>query len=663
MSHFHDLSQTLAQIVIPDVWQQQAIQYLLDGRNVILSAPTGAGKTLVFEKVVEAHKFRKRAIYTVPTRALANDKFLEWKTKGWPVGIMTGDISLNTNAPVIVATLEAVMGLITGELQADLLVIDEYQWISDPYRGHHYEAVVIELPITTQLLLMSGSVGNLTEIANWLKKIGRESVIVRHTNRPVPLEEIDGEALAASVPKEIQGFWTRVVAGALREDLGPVLIFVPHRKEAEKLAQQLATRLPPAVPLELTQEQDALLSEQLRFWIKARIGCHHSGLSYAQRAGVIEPLAKAGQLRAVVATLGLSSGINFSLRSVLITNTFYKVDGIDREIPPHGLLQMMGRAGRRGLDERGYVLATRYSAKMSQAREQSLRRSPLLPWHLFLQKAFPHERLDINKLYQQAASLFNTTPPRLGLENLANRSRDAFPCGQFTDTGRARLVRRRYRRFSGCKHCYLREECEATSNEPTMVWQWQRIGLIDYDLRLTFRGRIARCFVGPEGLAIAAAIEEEEYPIDHLVIDLGNLFAADRFCESQPRWTGRLATVCQSKYGRITIEGYLMLGVPWQYGVGAAEYIEEMLTGRKMTPTFKQENLGRGDVDRLITEWHSLLRQIRHAPTFENKRWQALKQWVNQYLDSHEIRTIPSLPPLTSSQKRIVSHVWRSVRM
>jgi hypothetical protein len=653
---------SLSDILIPDPWQQEAIDTLEQGNDLVLSAPTGAGKTLVFEKVVEKNKFHQRAFYTVPTRALANDKYLEWKNRGWPVGIMTGDITLQPEAPVIVATLEAAMGLLTGKLKADLLCIDEYQWISDEHRGHHYEGMIMQAAPSMRLLLMSGSVGNLQDITAWLTRLGRNVRAIRHTVRPVPLDEVDGEALAAGVPKEIEGLWPRVVAGALKEDLGPILIFVPHRKEAEKLARQLATRLPPAPPLELSKEQNALLSDELRLLLRARVACHHSGLSYAQRAGVIEPLAKAGQLRVVVATLGLSSGINFSLRSVLITELSYKANGFEREIPPHGLLQMMGRAGRRGLDERGYVLTARQSVRMNQAKAQHLHRSALLPWSILLHQVFKDDELMPDKVEAVARAFFTNTPPRLGIEHLKGRKREAFPCGQLTDTGRARLVRRKFRKFSGCKNCQLRPECESISNEPTLIWQWQRLGLIDFDLRLTRRGKIARCFTGAEGLAIVAALEQEDYPVDHLGIDCANLFAAERFCGGETRWSGRLAAASQAAYGRFSIEGYLQWGVPWQYGSGAAEYIEEMLTGRRMTSSYRNEYVGRGDIDRLVTEWHSLLRQIRAAIDLDWPRWQQFKQWVSDYLDERAPQITISLPPLTSNQKQVVSHVWRRLR-
>src|SRR5262249_35390535 len=154
---------------------------------------------------------------------------------------------------------------------------------------------------------------------------------------------VEVDDLVHGLPRSIESFWAKRVAGALRENFGPVLVFAPHRADAERLAKQFARELPLAEPLTLTPEQEQLCGPALAKLLRARVSSHHSGLPYAQRAGVVEPLAKAGQLRAVVATLGLSAGINFSLRSVLITAGGYRHDHFEHEIEPHELLQMIGR--------------------------------------------------------------------------------------------------------------------------------------------------------------------------------------------------------------------------------------------------------------------------------------------------------------------------------
>src|SRR6516225_6211979 len=176
----------MVNLIIPDKWQQDAVNLLREGKDVVVHAPTGAGKTYIFELLYES--LRGQAVYTVPTRALANDKLAEWRARGWDVGIATGDLAENLGAPILVATLETQKSrLIRGE-GPHLLVVDEYQMIGDPDRGLNYELTLALAPPHTQLLLLSGSVSNPHHVVRWLQRLGRKAVLVRHEQRPVPLE-------------------------------------------------------------------------------------------------------------------------------------------------------------------------------------------------------------------------------------------------------------------------------------------------------------------------------------------------------------------------------------------------------------------------------------------------------------------------------------------
>ena len=130
----------LQSLSIPDLWQQQAVLALREGCDVVVHAPTGAGKTFIFELLYQGIK--GQAVFTVPTRALANDKLAEWRKRGWDVGIATGDISEGLDRRVIVATLETQRARLLAGNGPKLLVIDEYQMISDSVRGVHYELAV-----------------------------------------------------------------------------------------------------------------------------------------------------------------------------------------------------------------------------------------------------------------------------------------------------------------------------------------------------------------------------------------------------------------------------------------------------------------------------------------------------------------------------------------
>lgn len=412
---------SLNQLKLPDPWQHQAVNLLRAGTDVVVSAPTGAGKTYIFELLHQGRHLPGQAIYTVPTRALANDKYAEWKEAKWNVGIATGDIAENVDAPVVVATLETqIERLVRGEGPA-LLVIDEYQMISDHSRGANYEAAIALAPQDTRLLLLSGSVANPEDVVAWMRGLNRKAEVVATHERPVPLEEVPMETLPQR-QRQFANYWPRFAAAVMITDLAPLLIFAPRRKEAESIARRLAADLPMGDPLELTPEQRAVCGKELAILIEKRIAFHHSGLSYGARAGVIEPLAKAGQLRVIVATMGLAAGINFSVRSVHVAGTTFHDGRSEHKLAPDELLQMYGRAGRRGLDDKGHVVTSRDSPSIFDARPARLHRSALLAWPIFL-RVMKHAALKQENPFEAAKRfserLFAKVPPLLGLEEAA----------------------------------------------------------------------------------------------------------------------------------------------------------------------------------------------------------------------------------------------------
>lgn len=832
----------LNRVVVPDLWQQQAVAALRAGRDVVVQAPTGAGKTLIFELWSNNGHARGQAIYTVPTRALANDKLAEWRARGWDVGIATGDLAEHLDAPVLVATLETQKNrLLRGQGPA-LLVVDEYQMLSDPERGLNYELAIALAPPRTQLLLLSGSVANPHHVVQWLRRLGRDAVLVKHDERPVPLEEVHAERLNYHVPVEIRGYWPRFVAKALAEDLGPILIFAPHRRVAEALAAELARHLPNPHPLSLTGEQKQLVGDHLARLLRSRVAYHHSGLSYAARAGVIEPLAKAGQLRVVVATMGLAAGINFSLRSVALAGESYRRDHLEVPLRPDEILQMFGRAGRRGLDEMGFVLIAANEIGLLAARPCHLSRSGLVDWAALLgvmQAAAEQGREPFLEAVRVQERLFTSKPICLGVE--VSLQHPDTPCGLRTDAERARHVRRRVREllnsrgrwerypvlsevplgriricappaanaaplrdgeaqasrpeaqaevpslrlasrtvltepaaleqvgtgalvalaeteegtiygrattvaerwhgervlltkwvrrligWSGrqvplalweqkvaplvekkfaqqrtpvvrfvnqgqkivahlslaeltmrvpvdshgvalwnpvqrevlppdCARCDLQATCRQLSAATGVALLWRRLHLVDAAGRPTLRGRVVSFFSQGDGLAIAAALEEESYPLDELVYDLANLEAGFRFCGEDNRWGGRLAMVCQQRYGLQSIPGYLENGVPVGYGAGADPIVASVHKDPLAKQAWVTEALGAGDVDRVIIEWRSLLRQIAHAPDLDWPRWRALQAMAKAILDETKSPTLTELPPLEYHQTKRVDH-------
>jgi superfamily II DNA/RNA helicase len=820
-------------VTVPDLWQQQAVVALRDGKDVVVQAPTGSGKTLIFELWSNQGKPRGQAVYTVPTRALANDKLAEWRARGWDVGIATGDLSENLDASVIVATLETQKNrLITGE-GPELLVIDEYQMLSDPDRGLNYELAMALAPAHTQLLMLSGSVSNPHHVVQWLNRLGRKAILIRHENRPVPLEEVHANNLNYNVPSEIRGYWPRLVAKSLAEDLGPILIFAPRRQGAESMAADLARNLPTPNPLQLSTEQKQVVGEHLAKLLKSRIAYHHSGLSYAARAGVIEPLAKAGQLRVVVATMGLAAGINFSLRSVALAGDSYRRDAVEQPLRGDEILQMFGRAGRRGLDETGYVLITANELRLIDARPGHLSRSGAVDWSALLSlmtAAAASGRDPFLEAVRAQERLFTTKPIFLGVEE--SLKHPDVPCGLHTDAERARHVRKRVReivnsrgeweaypeavekplkeicvgqpvppratqtgtdvdtetgampvlrsvltepvalektgqgnlvvleendglktygraatvadklgddriiiakwirrltnwngrqapmdlwvsqiaplverrmaeqktpvvRFVNqqqrimayvslaeqtmrvpvdkygvalwrpterevlpydCAMCSLVPVCKQLPTSTGTALLWRRLKLVDEKGVPTLRGCVVSFFQQGDGLAIAAALEDEKYPLDELIYDIANLDAGFRFCGEENRWGGRLAMVCHEKFGLQTITGYLENGVPPKYGSGAEAVVQSVHKDPVSKNAWITDILGAGDIDRAIIEWRSSLRQIAHAPDLEWPRWKAFQTMAKTILNETESPTLTELPPLQYGQTRRVDH-------
>jgi replicative superfamily II helicase len=454
LSFFNEVKAAMVNLIIPDKWQQDAVKFLREGFDVVVQAPTGSGKTYIFELIYDSLK--GQAIYTVPTRALANDKLAEWRQRGWDVGIATGDLAENLNAKVVVATLETQKARFLRREGPRLLVIDEYQLLADPVRGTNYELILSLAPPETQLLLLSGSVANPPEIVDWLRRNGRRVELVEHRQRPVPLEEVMLSDLPARAPANARGYWPKLISRALISDLGPILVFAPRRQGAEDLAISLASALPAEEPLVLTPEQSVLAGEPLARLLRSRVAFHHSGLSYAVRAGIIEPLAKKGQLRVVVATMGLAAGINFSMRSVLVTGTHYQAGNFQRHVRADELLQMFGRAGRRGLDEIGYALVTPEIPRLHEAFPSRLRRADPIDWPSMIavmQEAARRGEDPFRAVTEVATHLFSTRPLLIGVEKFYERTERSgagavaneesiLVCGFPVDAERGRLVRR-----------------------------------------------------------------------------------------------------------------------------------------------------------------------------------------------------------------------------
>jgi hypothetical protein len=165
------------------------------------------------------------------------------------------------------------------------------------------------------------------------------------------------------------------------------------------------------------------------------------------------------------------------------------------------------------------------------------------------------------------------------------------------------------------------------------------------------RGILFSFFQAGEGLAIAAGLEDEKYPIEDLAFDLANIRAGPRFAGEDAPLGGRLGILCQQIYARADHPGYLEMGVPVQYGSGASEVIREIVTNPAGRYRLTNESLRHGDIERALMEWRSLLRHIAGAPDLDWERWRALKKAAEHFVGSTTSPAAVEFPPLLASQR------------
>jgi Domain of unknown function (DUF3516)/DEAD/DEAH box helicase len=337
--------------------QEEAVLALLDGQNVILNTPTGSGKSLVASAMLFAALNRgERAIYTCPIKALVNEKWMALCRDFGPerVGLATGDASVNREAPILCCTAEVLanMALREGKDAAiDHVVMDEFHYYADRDRGVAWQTPLLTLP-QTRFLLMSATLGDTTPFEGRLTALTqRPTVTVTSGERPVPLDFAYAEIpLAHTIEKLV--------------DEGRTPTYVVHFTQADAAASaQDFTSLKVA-----TREQKAELADRIahvdfgspygpsvRKWLRHGIGLHHAGLLPKYRV-LVEQLAQLGLLRVICGTDTLGAGINVPIRTVVLTK-LCRFDGQKTvRLSARDFHQIAGRAGRKGFDDRGYVV-------------------------------------------------------------------------------------------------------------------------------------------------------------------------------------------------------------------------------------------------------------------------------------------------------------------
>ena len=337
--------------------QDEALIEVVTGANVILSTPTGSGKSLVATGAhFAAWATGRRTFYTAPIKALVSEKFFALCDVfgAERVGMLTGDAAVNRDAPIVCCTAEVLANIALREgAGADVgqVVMDEFHFYAEPDRGWAWQVPILELP-QAQFLLMSATLGEVERFqADLTRRTGRETAVVTSAERPVPLE-----FSWAMTPLH------ETVAELLALDRAPV--YVVHFTQAAALEQaQSLTSVPVATRQE--RERIAELLGGFRFGtgfgktlsrlVRQGIGVHHAGMLPKYRR-LVEQLAQAGLLKVVCGTDTLGVGINVPIRTVLLTG-LSKYDGRrQRLLKAREFHQVAGRAGRAGFDTAGWVV-------------------------------------------------------------------------------------------------------------------------------------------------------------------------------------------------------------------------------------------------------------------------------------------------------------------
>jgi superfamily II RNA helicase len=338
--------------------QEEAVLEVFEGRNVILNTPTGSGKSLVASALHFASLAHgRRSVYTCPIKALVNEKWMALCRELGPenVGLSTGDATVNRDAPVLCCTAEVLanIALRQGEdAWVDDVVMDEFHWYADRDRGVAWQVPLVTLP-QVRFLLMSATLGDVTFFAEDLtRRNGRPTAVVKSGERPVPLEYAYSEIPLAQTLEKL-----------VSEDKAPVYVVHFTQRDAADSAQDFTS-----LNLCTREQKNAVAAAiagfrftspygpDVRKWLKQGIGVHHAGLLPKYRV-LVEQLAQAGLLKVICGTDTLGVGINVPIRTVLFSR-LCKFDGQKTAVlSARDFHQIAGRAGRKGFDDRGFVVA------------------------------------------------------------------------------------------------------------------------------------------------------------------------------------------------------------------------------------------------------------------------------------------------------------------
>ncbi len=397
-----------------DSFQIQAITEIENGHSLVLSAPTGSGKTLVAEYLIEkVLKTDQRIIYTSPIKALSNQKYRDFsRLYGDKVGILTGDVVINRDAQALIVTTEVYrnMAIEDPEAIADVsyVIFDEIHYLGDIERGTVWEESIIFSPKTVRFLALSATIPNCDELARWLESVIDHQVkVISHNERAVPLsflfyhnknlmpfkdlrKKVRGNAAESEGPrdrrqkKEGEFRHFDIIKQLRQQDRLPLLYFVFSRALADKLAMDTSRKMDFTSPaekerieamvdscIEKYQLHNLETAQHLKEELIRGVGRHHAGL-LPQLKELVEILFAERTLRVLFVTETFAVGVNMPARSVAY-DALKKYDGRTfRAMRALEFTQISGRAGRRGIDKTGWVVVPHIPRDLSFEELQNL---------------------------------------------------------------------------------------------------------------------------------------------------------------------------------------------------------------------------------------------------------------------------------------------------
>ncbi len=386
-----------------DDFQKEACKCIENKESVVVCAPTGAGKTVIAEFAIQcALKNDERIFYTTPLKALSNQKFNDFSQKygADKVGLLTGDSSFNRNAQIVVMTTEVFrnmlyctnFGSISDNMQkVRYVVLDEVHYMNDEQRGTVWEESIIYCPTDVQIIALSATVANADKLTEWINTVHSKTKLINTNFRPVPLRYYyfdssqpntilpllsPGGLLNKKIRPEKKEFRRGprgraqqkshvkdVVRNLYEKDMLPAIYFTFSRKKCDEQMEKCAS-----LCLVTKQEQEEIKriideyiaenpylykNKHIEFLLQG-VASHHAGLLPSWKV-LVEKLFQKGLIKVVFATETLAAGINMPARSTVISSISKRTDDGHRMLTASEFLQMSGRAGRRGMDEVGYV--------------------------------------------------------------------------------------------------------------------------------------------------------------------------------------------------------------------------------------------------------------------------------------------------------------------